>query len=91
MRLGSLQLVCDGGMQQSMRCVCRAQAELQSLKEQHGGRMHLRKATDTATAPFPIAVTVTVPQPPAAASYDCDSLQVGILLACMRQRPCVLQ
>lgn len=52
------------------------QAELQSLKEQHGGNMHVRKATESGTAPFPLAVTVTVPQPPVAANYDCDSLKV---------------
>ena len=55
----------------------RMQAELQALKEQHGARMFVRKATSSATAPFPITVTVTVLQPTAAAQYDVNSLKVS--------------
>jgi len=66
---------------------CITQAELKELKEQHGGRMHLRKPADAAAGPFPLTITITVPQPELATSYDCDSLKVGPPLVSQHASP----
>lgn len=53
------------------------QAELLSLKQEFGSKLHLKKApADVLTAPFPILASFVVDAPAAAESYDVSSVKV---------------